>query len=400
MVIERLAYLERIKPYVGKNIIKVLTGVRRSGKSTLLYLLKRHMLAQGASEANMLHLRFESAQLADVKNDKDLTQYVYEHIDPKKPICLFLDEIQEVEHWERALRAFMVDCDADIYITGSNASVLSSDLATFITGRYVTIEVFPLSFKEFEPAYRVAHPKADNREAFRAYVVQGGFPFQNELDFDQDASLHYLDDLFSTILLKDVVKRNDIRDVDMLERIVRYAVAEEGHLLTTKRISDYLKSEQRKVSAATVTNYLEAATQAYLLYRVRREDAVGKKMLSFNDKYYVVDQGLRQALGLNNVANVDQVLEGIVYTELLRRGYKVNVGKVGDAEVDFIVRRNGETEYYQVSYLVADEQTRNREFGVLAKINDNYRKTVLSLDEFPYSVDGIRGVNLVDWLLE
>ena len=212
--------------------------------------------------------------------------------------------------------------------------------------------------------------------------------------------MKYLEDLFSTILLKDVVKRNNIRDVDLLERIVRYAISEEGHLITPKSIADYLKSERRSTSQETVANYLNAAEQAYLIYRAPRQDLIGKRILQFNEKYYVVDQGLRQAIGMNNTAGIDQVLEGIVYMELRRRGYRVAVGKVGQKEVDFIATKDTMTEYYQVTYLCSDNATQEREFSSLEAINDNYPKTVLSLDPFPYSRNGVMGKNIVDWLLD
>lgn len=398
-MIQRPAYYEQLRPFIGKNIIKVLVGVRRSGKSTILDQLHERMLQDGVAVDNTLHLKFESRDYAHISNGDELMDYVAGHVDKSRPVRLFLDEIQEVEGWEKALRSFMVDYDADIYITGSNAYVLSSDLATYITGRYVTIEVFPLSFAEFCPAWREARG-GDERAAFRAYLAQGGFPFQSELAFDEDASLKYLEDLFSTILLKDVVKRNNIRDIDMLERIVRYAIAEEGHLMNVKNVADYLKSERRKVSQETVASYLQGAQRAYMLYRVPKEDAVGKKILSFGEKDYVVDQGLRQALGMDNAAGIDQVLENVVCMELLRRGYRLTVGKVGDVEVDFIARKDGKTEYFQVTYLLADERTRDREFGALEALRDNYPKMVLSLDEFPYSRNGVQGRNLIDWLLD
>ncbi len=401
-MIQRSEYLDQIAPFIGKNIIKVLVGVRRSGKSTILDQLHEQMLSDGVPAETMLHLKFESKEYSHVTTSDDLIDYVARHAPDKttktRPLRLFLDEIQEVDGWEKALRSFLVDYHADIYITGSNAHVLSSDLATYITGRYVTINVFPLSFAEFAPSWRQAQG-GDDRAAFRAYVMQGGFPFQHELSFDQQASLHYLEDLLSTILLKDVIKRNSIRDVDLLERIIRYAVEQEGHLLSAKGISDFFKSERRKVAQETIANYLNAAQKAYVLYRIGREDAVGKKILAFNEKIYVVDQGLRQALGMDNVASIDQVLEGIVCMELMRRGYALTVGKVGNAEVDFIARKEEKTEYYQVSYLTVDEGTREREFGALEAIQDNYPKTVLSLDEFPYSRNGVNGVNLIDWLL-
>lgn len=398
-MIPREGYFEKIAPYVGKNVIKVLVGVRRCGKSTLLDMLYQRFLDEGVPEEDMLYIKLESSEFAEMDSSAKLTKYVHSHVDVQARVKLLFDEIQEVPGWETALRSFMVDLDADIYITGSNARVLSSDLATYITGRYVTIDVYPLSFEEFCPAYIEANPGTSSRAAFVSYVVQGGFPFQSSLAFDRDPSLGYLEDLLSTILLKDVVKRNNIRDVDLLERLIRYTAAEEGHLLSVKKVSDYLKSERRKASPETIANYLNAAEKAFLLYKASREDAIGKRRLAFNEKWYVVDQGLRQAMGMNNQANVDQALEGIVFMELQRRGYKVTVGKIGDLEVDFVARKGSEVEYYQVTYLMADEKTREREFAPLLAIPDNYPKFILSMDEFDQSRDGIKALSLVDWLL-
>ena len=398
-MIARESYFDQIAPFVGKNIIKVLIGVRRCGKSTLLQMLYQRFLEQGVPAADMLHIRLESSEFSHLDTADRLTEYVYAHIDKSRPVKLLFDEIQEVQGWENALRSFMVDLDADIYITGSNAHVLSSDLATYITGRYVTIDVYPLSFAEFLPAYQASHPESSERAAFVAYATQGGFPFQSELAFQTGPTLKYLDDLLSTILLKDVVKRNGIRDVDLLERLVRFSAAEEGHLLSVKRIADFLKSERRKTTTDTIANHLNAAEKAYLLYRAPREDAIGKQLLAFNEKWYVVDQGLRQAMGMSNQANIDQVLEGIVFMELKRRGYSVTVGKVGDAEVDFIARHGRETEYYQVTYLMADERTRAREFAPLLAIPNNFPKFVLSMDEVDFSQEGILALNLIGWLL-
>ena len=398
-MIPRESYFKQIEPFVGKNVIKVLVGVRRCGKSTLLEMLYDKFLDQGIPAENMLHITLESSEFASVDTKEALVDYVTGRIDRSQHVKLLFDEIQEVHGWENALRSFMVDLDADIYITGSNAHVLSIDLATYITGRYVTIDVYPLSFSEFCPAYIEANPGATEKSAFIAYVIQGGFPFQRALEFEQEPSVKYLEDLFSTILLKDVVKRNNIRDVDLLEHLARYAAAEEGHLLSMKGISDYLKSERRKTASETIANYMNAMEKAFLLYKVPREDAVGKQRLAFNEKWYVVDQGLRQAMGMSNQMNIDQVLEGIVFMELKRRGYKVSVGKVGDLEVDFVAKRGNELEYYQVTYLMADERTREREFASLSAIPDNYPKFVLSMDEFDFSKEGIRAINLVDWLL-
>lgn len=398
-MIARESYFDQIAPFVGKNIIKVLIGVRRCGKSTLLQMLYQRFLEQGVPAADMLHIRLESSEFSHLDTADRLTEYVYTHIDKSRPVKLLFDEIQEVQGWENALRSFMVDLDADIYITGSNAHVLSSDLATYITGRYVTIDVYPLSFAEFLPAYQASHPESSERAAFVAYATQGGFPFQSELAFQTGPTLKYLDDLLSTILLKDVVKRNGIRDVDLLERLVRFSAAEEGHLLSVKRIADFLKSERRKTTTDTIANHLNAAEKAYLLYRAPREDAIGKQLLAFNEKWYVVDQGLRQAMGMSNQANIDQVLEGIVFMELKRRGYSVTVGKVDDLEVDFVARRGTDVEYYQVTYLMADEHTREREFASLLAIPDNYPKYVLSMDDFCMTQSGVDAINIVDWLL-
>lgn len=399
-MIDRPAYMQQIRPFIGKNVIKVLVGARRSGKSTLLELIRQRLISEGVAEQSMLHINFESSEYAGIANADDLTEYVAKHMTGTQgTIRLFFDEIQEVDHWEKAVRSFIVDYDADIYLTGSNARMLSSDLATYITGRYVTIDVYPFSFAEFLDAFRQAAGPVDERSAFRRYVAQGGFPFQTDLAFDETASLHYLEDLFSTILFKDVIRHAGIRDADSLERVMRYVISEEGHLVTAANIAAYMKSEQRKVSAETIANYLNAASKAFLIYRVPREDTIGKRTLKINEKYYVVDQGLRHAIGLNNANAIDQVLEGIVYMELRRRGYAVRVGKIADKEIDFIARRGDELSYYQVSYLLGSQQTADREFGAFDGIRDNWPKYVLSMDEFPQTRDGIQGMNIIDWLL-
>lgn len=401
-MINRPAYLSQLEPFVGKNIIKVLVGVRRSGKSTLLKLVQRELEHRGIPLDDMLAIDLESSRFADITTADDLIAFVSERISPDRKQYLFFDEIQEVEGWEKALRSFMVDYDVDLYVTGSNSRLLSSDLATYITGRYVSIPVYPFSFAEWCEARSEIDGQIaplDTRAAFSDYVEQGGFPFQVELDFARRPTLQYVQDVFSTILLKDVVQKNEFRDADQLDRIVRYAIAEVGHSFSAKSVSDYLKAERRSVSLETIYSYLRGAEEACLLYRVGREDAIGKRALKFNEKYYVVDQGIRQALGMDNRGSIDQVLENIVFVELLRRGYDVKVGKVGDREVDFVAYGERGPEYYQVAYLVPDAHVEDREFGSLRDIKDNYPKCVLSLDEFPRSRDGIVGVNLIDWLL-
>lgn len=399
-MIDRPAYLNAIRPFMGKNIIKVLVGVRRCGKSTLLSFIRNEILADGANENAVTYLNFESAQTARIRTKEELLAYMAERIDPSMKHYAFFDEIQQVAGWEKALAALMVDYDIDLYVTGSNAHMLSSDLATYITGRYVRIPVFPFSFSEFFDAYKITHPDANSRTAFSRYLVQGGFPFQTELDFDEAPSLQYLNDVYSTILFKDLVQRNDIRNAEQLEFIVRYSLQEIGHPFSAKSIADYLKSERRSVSVDTVYGYLNAAEKACLLHRVSREDAAGKRALKFNEKFYAVDHGLREALGYSNTSSVDQVLENIVYMELLRRGYNVRIGKIGDKEIDFIARKRDDTQYFQVCYLLASDATVEREFSSLEAVKDNYPKHVLSLDEFPRERNGIESTNLIDWLLE
>ncbi|MFT3943267.1 MAG: ATP-binding protein [Ancrocorticia sp.] len=400
-MIPRPTYLEQIRPFIGTNVIKVLVGVRRCGKSSLLKLVQQELLNDGVAPTHLISINLESAEFQEISDSTALIHAVASRVPTKLEgrVHIFLDEVQEVTGWEKAVRSFLVDYDADIYVTGSNAHLLSSDLATHITGRYVTINVFPFSFKEFFGALK-EHDDIDRQQAFTRYLNQGGFPFQTELGFRPTPIMQYLQDLYSTILLRDIVEYASVRDVDQLQRIVRYAIAEEGHLLTPRKIANYLKSERRSVAQETVANYLRAAQAAFLLYQARREDVAGKRHLQFNEKYYVVDQGLRQAIGMDNGANIDQVLEGIVYMELLRRGYEVTVGSVGDREVDFVARRNGLTEYYQVTYLLATPDVVAREFGALAAINDNHPKYVLSMDPIARSEAGMRGLNIVDWLLE
>lgn len=398
-MIDRPTYLNAIKPFIGTNVIKVLIGVRRSGKSTILKQVRDSLLASGIPETSCITMNLESGMFAKINTADKLYAYLSKHIAPQEKTRIFLDEVQEVDGWEKALRSLMVDFDVDLYITGSNAHLLSSELATLITGRYVQIPVYPLSFREYLAGLNQLAP-TDSRAAFKRYLVQGGFPFQNELAFEQAPTLQYVEGVYSTVLLKDVVQRVGVRDPDLLTRVLGYVIEQVGHTFSAASIAAYLKSEQRKVSIETVYGYLRAAEAACLIYRIKREDSIGKQALRFNEKFYLVDQGIRQALGYPNANAIDQVLENIVCMELLRRGYEVRVGKAADKEVDFVAVRGEERAYFQVSYLIASPQTEEREFSALEAIPDNYPKTVLSLDEFPRSRNGIRGANLIDWLLE
>ena len=315
-------------------------------------------------------------------------------------VYLFFDEIQEVEAWEKCINSFRVELDCDIYITGSNARLLSGELATYLAGRYVEFVIYPFSFAEFIELYHTVCPDADIRQCFNKYLTAGGMPYLSNLRYDDAASRQYLRDLFNSVELKDIVKRSNIRDVDMLERIVAYITSNIGTTFSATSISKYLKNEGRSVSPETVLNDIRACMDAFLFYQVKRQDLQGKMILTVNEKYYVADHGVREAVFGGNRRDINLVLENIVYMELLRRGYTVTIGKAGDQEIDFVCEDQGNKLYVQVAYLLASEDTIQREFGVYGRIRDNFPKYVVTLDEFDMSRDGIRHRNIRDFLLE
>ena len=399
-MIKRERYLQRIRPFIGNDLVKVLTGMRRSGKSVMLDLIKDELRTRGISDAQFITFNFES-----LSNEKYCTaSALYEelekqisHISGKS--YLFFDEIQEVEDWEKCINSARVDFDCDIYITGSNAKLLSGELATYLGGRYVEFVIYPFSFEEYLDYRKQEQGAISEADEFRNYLDLGGMPFLMNLHGDRDASLQYLRDVYNSVILKDVVKRNAIRDVDLLERIITYVLANIGHTFSARSISDYLKSENRKVAPETILNYIKACCDAYLFYRISREDFIGKKILSVNEKYYIVDHGIREAVYGSNTRDMDQLLENIVCMELIRRGYVVTIGKVRDKEIDFVARKGRGTIYIQVAYLLSTQDTIEREFGIYDSIHDNYPKYVVSLDEFDMSRNGIRHCNIRDFLL-
>ena len=400
-MIKRETYLSRIRPFIGGELIKVLTGIRRSGKSVMLKLIQDELLASGVLPGQIISLNFENMSNANLCSAAALHEHIMaraEQISGK--VYLFFDEIQEVAEWEKCINSFRVELDCDIYITGSNAKLLSGELATYLAGRYVEFVVYPFSFREFTELYRTIEPGADTRACFSRYLLSGGMPYLSNLRYEENASRQYLRDLFNSVELKDVVKRNNIRDVDMLERIIAYITANIGTTFSSTAISKYLKSEGRSITAETVLNYIRACTEAFLFYQVKRQDLQGKKILTVNEKYYVADHGIREAVYGGNMRDVNLVLENIVYMELLRRGWKVTVGKAGDKEIDFVAEKQGEKMYVQVAYLLASPETVQREFGVLAEVRDNFPKYVISLDDFDMSRDGIKHRNIRDFLLE
>lgn len=399
-MIKRESYMARIRPFIDGDLIKVLTGIRRSGKSVMLELIKDELRARGVTEEQLVAFNFEDMRNAQLCTAEALhDELVRRAASIKGKIYFFFDEIQEVERWERCVNSLRVEMDCDIYITGSNAKLLSGELATYLAGRYVEFIIYPFSFSEFLALYHSVEPDADTRTCFDRYLTFGGMPYLANLRFDETACRQYLRDLFNSVELKDIVKRNNVRDVDMLERIIAYVTANIGTTFSSTAISKYLKNEGRRVSPETVLNYLKACSDAFLFYQVRRQDLQGKKILTVNEKYYVADHGIREAVVGGNMRDINLVLENIVFMEALRRGYSVTVGKVGEREIDFVCERHGEKCYIQVTYLLAAEETVQREFGVYEHVQDNFPKYVVSLDEFDMSRNGVRQYNIRDFLL-
>lgn len=399
-MIKREFYMARIRPFIDGDLIKVLTGIRRSGKSVMLELIKDELRVRGVTEEQLVAFNFEDMRNAQLCTAEALhDELVRRAASIKGKIYFFFDEIQEVERWERCVNSLCVEMDCDIYITGSNAKLLSGELATYLAGRYVEFIIYPFSFSEFLALYHSVEPDADTRTCFDRYLTFGGMPYLANLRFDETACRQYLRDLFNSVELKDIVKRNNVRDVDMLEHVIAYVTANIGTTFSSTAISKYLKNEGRRVSPETVLNYLKACSDAFLFYQVRRQDLQGKKILTVNEKYYVADHGIREAVIGGNMRDINLVLENIVFMEALRRGYSVTVGKIGEREIDFVCERHGEKCYIQVTYLLAAEETVQREFGVYEHVQDNFPKYVVSLDEFDMSRNGVRHYNIRDFLL-
>ncbi|WP_302511802.1 ATP-binding protein [uncultured Megasphaera sp.] len=394
-MIQREYYMKQIRPFINTDLIKVLTGIRRSGKSVMLQLIQEELLSQQVRPDQMISLNFEDLANLPLCQPMALYQWIADKAAAiKGKIYIFLDEIQEVTNWERVINSLRVAFDVDIYLTGSNAKLLSGELSTYLAGRYVQFVIYPFSYQEFI----LANQLDDTPQAFQKYLLFGGMPFLMNLHFQEGPSRQYLQDMYNSVILKDIVQRNNLRDVDLLERIIGYALSSIGHVFSASNITKYLKSEHRKVSNDTVLNYLNACTTAYLFYKIPRQDLLGKKLLSINEKYYVVDHGLREAVYGHNARDIDQILENIVCLELLRRGYTVTIGKTGNFEVDFIAEKGNRKCYVQATYLLASPETIEREFRVYKDIKDNYPKYVVSMDELDFSQDGIQHYNIRKFL--
>lgn len=399
-MIKREMYMKRIRPFIGTDLIKVMTGVRRSGKSVMLELIKEELVQSGINSNQFITINFENLNYSYLQTANALHKEVTDLASNiKGKVYLFFDEIQEVEEWEKCINSLRITLDCDIYITGSNAKLLSSELSSYIGGRYVEFIIYPFSFSEFLTMYNSTNNMESNQTLFNKYLLSGGMPFLANVNYENEPTKLYLNDLFNSVILKDIVKRNKIRDVDLLERIIAYVIANVGTTFSATSLSKFFKSEHRIVAPETILNYIKYCCDAYLFYQVKREDLHGKEILSTNEKYYIVDHGIREAVYGSNMRDINLILENIVYLEMLRRNYKVTVGKFGNKEIDFVCDKQGKKLYVQVCYLLASDETIQREFGVYDIIRDNYPKYVVSLDEFDMSRNGIKHLNIRNFLL-
>lgn len=396
----RNLYLKKIIPFVNKPVIKVITGMRRVGKSYLLKLIIETLCAQKSNGPDqILYINKESLDYDFIKDYKDLHNYVkasFKSVEGSK--YLLVDEIQEIHNWEKAVSSLFSEGDIDIFLTGSNAHLLSSEIATLISGRFVEFPVYTLSFEEFL-LFRGKNKK-DMHTEFPIYLKFGGLPAIHHFDFDEEVVYQYIGSLYNTILLKDVIKRNNVRNVHLLENITRYVFDNVGNIFSAKKISDYVKSQKMKVGTETIQNYISYILSTFALHKVARYDIKGKRILEIHEKYYLGDIGMRHALLGYKAADISGVLENIVYLELKRRGYQIYIGKFGNREIDFIAEKENRKMYIQVTYMLSSPETIEREFSALRSIKDNYPKYVISMDTvFGNDFEGIRRINLIEFLL-
>jgi len=393
-MLEREIYLNQLKTWREKDLIKVVTGIRRSGKSTLFNLFINYLKSEGIENSQILMINLEDPEY-NFKDYMELYNYVKERLMPDKMNYVFLDEVQNIDKFQKAVDGLYIKDNVDLYITGSNANLLSGELATLLSGRYIEIKILPLSFKEY-----VSNFDTDNyQKLYLDYINNSSFPYALKLK-NTDEIDQYLSSIYDTILLKDVVSRKKIADVSVLQSITRFLFSSVGNLISTKKIADTLTSDGRKVSVHTVESYLESLVESFIFNKVSRYDIKGKQYLKTGEKYYATDVTMRYAvLGRKNV-DAGHILENIVYLELKRRGYKVYIGKSGEKEIDFVAENKEGLTYFQVALTVREESTLQRELSALQSINDHYPKYILTLDLDPDSdYDGIKKINVLDWLL-
>ena len=401
-MIKREIYIEKIRLFIDKPVVKVITGMRRSGKSVILRLLREELLQRNIPPERILYLNFESMDTVSLHDANALYTFVVSAArqNPGR-FYIMLDEIQRIDGWEKAIASFRVDLDCDIYITGSNSGLLSTDITTLLAGRYVEIRIHPLSFAEhldFTAAMGEDTGKDLNLQ-FADFLRWGGLPGIHEMNINTEAVIPYLLDIYNSVLLKDVISRHRIRDTELLERTILFLMDNVGSIFSAKRISDFLKNQNRRLSTETIYNYLDALESAFLIHKVSRWDIKGKRILETQEKYYFEDFGLKNAIMGYRDNYISGLLENVVFLELQRRGYEIFIGQDTNCEIDFIARHRDEIEYFQVTYLLASDETIEREFSPLRDIRDNFPKYVLSMDEFNFSQQGILHRNIRDWLL-
>lgn len=400
-MIERKEYLKQLLSWKDQSIIKVLTGIRRCGKSTILKLYQEYLLNNGIDPSQIISINFEELEYEDLQDYKKLYQYIKDRLVENKMMYIFLDEIQNVPSYEKVVDSLHVKENIDIYITGSNSYIFSGQLATYLSGRYIEIPILPLSFKE------VYNPQTDKEEAFQKYIKTGGFPYINQIQLQNEQIDMYLEGIYNTVIVKDIEERinrknsKNVTDIALLKAISKYLSSVVGSPVSIRSITNYFKSNERKTSPNTISNYIEALCESYLYYPVEVMDISGKEVLKSNKKYYIVDPGIRNYILPKQFYDLGFTIENIVYLELLRRRYNVNIGRSGRTEVDFIAKRNDVYTYIQVTASLVDENTFNREIRPLQQIEDNYEKIILTLDRYTLgNYEGIKVINIIDWLLE
>ena len=398
-MIIREKYLNQLIEAKDLNLIKVITGVRRSGKSTLLLQFKDYLTNNGIDKDNIIYMSFESAEWYDIKNYRDLYNYIKSKYNGKK-LYLLLDEVQNIEEWEKAVNSFLVDIDADIYVTGSNANLLSSELTTLLAGRVYTVQIYPLSFAEYIQIYPFKNNE-DKYKMFDKYLKFGGMPMLASLNDNERLMVNYLSDIKDVVLKKDIIARNKIKDIVFLDNLLHYMSTIIGTLINPSSIADFMKKNGSSIDNETVDKYLKMIENAYFMYRIPRYELKGKQLLKTQGKYYFVDNGLKNILSGFSSYDSGSSYENIVCMELLRRGYEVYVGKYNDLEIDFIAISPEEKIYYQVARSILSEEVENREKRSLLAIDDNYKKVILTMDNvYNKVIDGIEVENIVDFLLE
>lgn len=396
-MIKRKFYLEKIVKLIDTEDIKLITGVRRCGKTVLLKQIIDELENRGIASENIIYMSFESSKYKNIRNDDDLDEFIFSKTNNLNgKIYLLFDEIQKVKNWEVSLNSYRVDLECDIYITGPNSQLLSGELATLISGRYISINMLPFSFKELIQYYDEMHENIDEIKLFEQYLSYGGFP--GLLNYENEEKEKYLYDLYSTIVLNDILYKNKVKDLDLLERLMEFMISNIGKLFSANSISKYIKNENRKTTPHTIINYMDYARNAFIFYQIKRENIKQKRKLLISDKYYLVDSGFYFIFNGSTQRNWGQLLENIVFLELIRQGYSITIGKIQDLEVDFVCRKANQIKYIQVSQSILDENTRKREFKSLEKISDSYPKYVISMDSFDFSANGIIHLNIIDFL--